>query len=67
MPDGSELERDQFVELVASRSYVIAMAEPERTQLLGRVRRFVATSPALAGRATFDLPYLTVVRRAALR
>ena len=41
------------------------MAEPERTQLLDRVRRFVATSPALAGRETFDLPYLTVVRRAA--
>jgi SAM-dependent methyltransferase len=57
----------QLVELVASRSYVIAMAEPERSQLLDRVRRVVASSPALAGRDTFDLPYLTVVRRAAVR
>jgi SAM-dependent methyltransferase len=56
-----------LVDLVASRSYVIAMAEPERTQLLDRVRRFVASSPALAAQETFELPYLTVVRRAALR
>jgi ubiquinone/menaquinone biosynthesis C-methylase UbiE len=66
-PHTQTLRPEQLVELVASRSYVIAMAEPERTHLLDRVRRFVDTSPALAGRATFDLPYLTVVRRAARR
>ena len=66
-PHFQTLRPGQLVELVASRSYVIAMAEPERTQLLDRVRRFVATSPALAGRETVELPYLTVVRRAALR
>jgi ubiquinone/menaquinone biosynthesis C-methylase UbiE len=66
-PHTQELAPDQLVELVASRSYVIAMAEPERTHLLDRVRRFVDTSPALAGRATFDLPYLTLVRRASVR
>lgn len=58
------LRPEQLVELVASRSYVIAMAEPERERLLERVRRFTDTDPELAGRATFTLPYLTVVRRA---
>jgi ubiquinone/menaquinone biosynthesis C-methylase UbiE len=61
------LPPEQLVDLVASRSYVIAMAEPERSELLDRVRRFVRTSPELAGRDTFDLPFLTVVRRARVR
>lgn len=61
------LRPEQLVELVASRSYVIAMTEPDRTRLLDRVRRFVATDPALVGRETFELPYLTVVRRATRR
>lgn len=66
-PHAQTLRPEQLVELVESRSYVIAMAEPQRSQLLDQVRLFVATSPALAGRETFDLPYLTVVRRASVR
>ena len=66
-PHTQTMRPADLVDLVASRSYVIAMAEPERTRLLDRVRQFVDTSPDLIGRETFDLPYQTVVRRATVR
>ncbi len=67
--------RDQLVELVASRSYVMAMGEPDRTELLKRVRGFAdeharqarTATESLSGVGAFDLPYLTLVRRAARR
>ena len=66
-PHSQTLHPDDLVDLVASRSYVIATAEPERTELLDRVRAFVATSPELVGRDAFELPYLSEVRRATVR
>ena len=66
-PHVQRLRPADLVDLVASRSYVIAMAEPDRARLLDRVRHFVRTDPGLAGQTTFDLPYLTVVRRATVR
>ena len=63
-PHSQLVTPDQFVDLVASRSYVIEMQEPERTELLDGVRDFVRTAPDLAGRTEFDLPYLTLARRA---
>jgi SAM-dependent methyltransferase len=50
-----------FVDLVASRSYVIAMTEPERSSLLQRIRR-LAQAEATSG--IVELPYLTIALRA---
>ena len=61
---GQSLSPQELVDLVASRSYVIAMDEPERTRLLERVRRLTREHPGLAGRDTFHLPYTTIVLRA---
>lgn len=63
-PHHQRVTPEQFVELVASRSYVIDMAEPDRGELLERVRTFTRTDPAVAGRDVFDLAYLTLARRA---
>ncbi|MEP6599822.1 MAG: hypothetical protein ABJB98_10310 [Actinomycetota bacterium] len=49
-----------LVDLVASRSYVIAMAKPERGQLLARVRK-VAEAATRGGMV--DLPYLAMTLR----
>jgi len=59
------LDADRLVELAASRSYVITMAEPDRSRLLDRIRELALTHPDLAGRSEFELPYSTVVSRAA--
>ena len=53
-----------LVDLVASRSYVIAMAEPLRTSLLERIRR-LGEAEATAG--VVEVPYLTIALRAQRR
>ena len=60
-PHRQRLTQDGMVELVASRSYVIAMPADERDALLHRVR---ASAAALGGGGEFDLPYLTIALRA---
>jgi SAM-dependent methyltransferase len=60
------LGRDQLLDLVASRSYVILLPSDERAALLAQVRQLMATHPALVGRTEFALPYLTRCLRAAL-
>jgi SAM-dependent methyltransferase len=55
---------DEIVAMAASRSYVIAMQDDERADVLGRIRRLLATHPATAGRARIDLPYVTHAFRA---
>ncbi|MEV7597210.1 methyltransferase domain-containing protein [Kitasatospora sp. NPDC089797] len=55
-----------LVDLVASRSYVIALPETERTRLLADVEQLVTTHPALAGRETIAMPYLTRCTRVRL-
>jgi len=45
---------------------VIVMRRDERDALLAEVRRLTETHPALAGRAEFEMPYVTVCARAAL-
>ena len=54
-----EIGLDRLLDLVASRSYVILLGEQERAELLTRVRRLTETHPALTGRTTFALPYVT--------
>ncbi|MBP2704933.1 methyltransferase domain-containing protein [Microbispora sp. RL4-1S] len=59
-----ELGAEELVDLVASRSYVITLPDPERTALLAEVRDLVARHPALAGKTRFELPYVTYCYRA---
>jgi len=49
---------------VLSRSYVQVLPPGERAALLTRLDRLVAAHPDLAGRDSFDLPYVAVVRAA---
>ncbi|MER7755314.1 methyltransferase domain-containing protein [Kitasatospora sp. NPDC097643] len=51
--------RAGIVDLVASRSYVIALPEAERARLLADVEELLATHPDLAGRDGIAMPYLT--------
>ncbi|MCV7315487.1 methyltransferase domain-containing protein [Mycolicibacillus parakoreensis] len=55
-----------LIDLVASRSYCITSPGAVRTQTLDRVRRLLATHPALAGATGLALPYITVGMRATL-
>lgn len=57
-PSGPQM----LVDRAASTSFV-ADAEPAaRERVLGRVRELVTTHPDLAGRPTFELPYVTELR-----
>jgi SAM-dependent methyltransferase len=58
--------REQLLDMVASRSYVILLPTDERAGLLGQVRQLMATHPALVGKMLFDLPYVTLCARATL-
>jgi SAM-dependent methyltransferase len=53
-----ELSRGAVVDLVASRSYVIALPEPQRNELLDAVRKLMETHPDLTGRRTISMPYV---------
>ncbi|MEU3573567.1 class I SAM-dependent methyltransferase [Kitasatospora sp. NPDC036755] len=55
-----------IVDMVASRSYVIALPEDERVRLLADVEQLLATHPDLAGREEIALPYVTRCTRVRL-
>jgi SAM-dependent methyltransferase len=55
-----------LIDLLASRSYVITAPEAERQRLFAGVRELVATHPELAGRESFEMPYVTRAFRARL-
>ncbi|MFJ8622091.1 class I SAM-dependent methyltransferase [Kitasatospora sp. NPDC093550] len=55
-----------IVDMVASRSYVIALPEAERARLLADVEQLLAGHPDLAGRETIALPYVTRCTRVRL-
>jgi SAM-dependent methyltransferase len=61
-----QLGPDRLLDLVASRSAVILLSDDDRATLLDRVRELTATHPALAGRDTFPLPYVTRCARSGL-
>jgi ubiquinone/menaquinone biosynthesis C-methylase UbiE len=48
-----------LLDLVRSRSYIIALDETRRNDFLQQVRTLIDTHPDLAGKSEFDLPYLT--------
>ncbi len=60
------LTRDQLLDMVSSRSYVITMPAAERAGVLAAVGRLADTHPDLAGRAELELPYRTECFRARL-
>ena len=53
------LTRDQLLDMVASRSYIITMPAAERAGLLAAVGGLADTHPDLAGRDELVLPYRT--------
>ncbi|MGW3043368.1 class I SAM-dependent methyltransferase [Kitasatospora sp. NPDC001159] len=55
-----------IIDMVASRSYVIALPEAERARLLADVEQLLATHPDLAGRDEIAMPYLTRCTRVRL-
>lgn len=60
------IDVDSLVELAASRSYIITATDERRSSTLAAVREFAASDPALAGRSTFGMPYVTRCFRTAL-
>ncbi len=55
---------DTLFGLIATRSYYLTASPARQRELERRVRHLAATHPDLAGRDTFDLPYVTDVYRA---
>ncbi len=60
------LTRDQLLDMVASRSYIITMPPAGRAGVLAAVGRLADTHPDLACRAGLELPYRTECFRAQL-
>lgn len=58
-----EQDRSAFLDMVASRSYVIVLPPDERTALLDGVRRVLDDDPETAGSATVPVGYTTYVHR----
>jgi SAM-dependent methyltransferase len=58
--------RQEILDMVASRSYVISMPGPERDQLLGEVTELLAGHPDLSGHDVIELPYLARCTRVRL-
>ncbi|HMH57603.1 MAG TPA: class I SAM-dependent methyltransferase [Galbitalea sp.] len=72
-PDRLEVEwtdvltPSQVVDVVASRTYVITLAESERADVISKVRTLIDTHPALRGLSKIPVPYVTHAARAQLR
>jgi SAM-dependent methyltransferase len=58
--------RQEILDLVASRSYVIAMPDQERSRLLGEVAELLGDHPALRRRDEIEMPYVTRCTRLSL-
>ena len=62
-----ELSREELIDLVSSRSYVITMPAAERAALLAEVAELAARHPAPKANGRITLPYLTRCYRARRR
>jgi SAM-dependent methyltransferase len=60
----SPMTPESLIELAASRSGTIIAPAGERERMFGAIRELAATHPDLAGRDTFELPYVTYCTRA---
>jgi SAM-dependent methyltransferase len=58
---------DSLVELVKSRSYYLTATPADQTEIEKDVRALAWEHPDLAGKETFELPYVTVVYRSRRR
>jgi len=58
-----EQDRSAFLDMVASRSYVIVLPDTERTALLDAVQRLLDDDPETADRGTVPVAYTTHVHR----
>lgn len=58
-----EQDRSAFLDMVASRSYVIVRPESERTALLDAVQRLLDEDPETTGRTTVPVEYTTYVHK----
>lgn len=56
----------QVLDMVASRSYVITLPEPERAELLSEVRELLDGHPDLRGRDELEVPYVSRCTRVQL-
>jgi ubiquinone/menaquinone biosynthesis C-methylase UbiE len=61
IPHGQPLDGPGLVERYTSASYVAILPEDQRRDVLRRIAELTETHPDLAGKATFDLPYVTEV------
>jgi len=61
-----EFTPQSLLDLVASRSAVITADAASRQRIFDSVRHLLATDPALAGKATFEMPYRTYSFRSTL-
>lgn len=57
------IDAETLRDLVRSRSYFIVAPQDEQETILAGVDELLATHPDLAGRAEFDLPYVTLAFR----
>ena len=53
------LDAEGLVERYASASYIAVLPPDQRAEVLERTRRLASVHPDLAGRSSFDLPYVT--------
>jgi SAM-dependent methyltransferase len=58
------LDRDSLIAHVRSRSAVASLPEPKQAGVIAKVLTLSDTHPDLAGRDTFELPYVTEAYRA---
>lgn len=63
-PHAYPLTRDSLAALIQTFSYYLLLDPAHRAELLRRVDELVRDHPDLAGRDTFELPYLTRCWRA---
>ncbi|GAA4586745.1 class I SAM-dependent methyltransferase [Planotetraspora phitsanulokensis] len=53
------MTRAELLDMVASRSYVIALPDLDRQRLLGEVEELLDSHPDLKGRSEITMPYIT--------
>ncbi|HET9081857.1 MAG TPA: methyltransferase domain-containing protein [Trebonia sp.] len=58
--------RQEILDMVASRSYVISMPAPGREQLLGEVAELLSDHPGLRGREEIEMAYISRCTRVSL-
>ncbi len=61
------MSAEKLVDLFSTRSYLILAPEEDRRRVLGEIRELADGHPELAGRESFEMPYITRCFRAEAR